>query len=62
MPDDSQPDLAAENTPDDMDGEQTWPTEEELRQAEEQQQGQALPFHQFRQLVTESDFFLVLSV
>jgi len=38
VPDDSQPDLAAENTPDDMDGEQTWPTEEELRQAEEQQQ------------------------
>jgi len=36
-PDTTQADLATENTPDAMEGEQTWPTDEELQQAEEQQ-------------------------
>jgi len=35
LPDESQEDLETENTPDGMDGEQTWPTDEELQQAEE---------------------------
>ena len=34
FPDEGQADLETENTPDGMDGEQTWPTEEELREAE----------------------------
>ena len=33
-PDSSQADLETENIPDGMDGEQTWPTEEELRQVD----------------------------
>jgi len=36
MPDSSQEDLNTENTPDGMDGEQTWPTEEELREVDQQ--------------------------
>jgi pre-rRNA-processing protein TSR1 len=41
VPDASQEDLITENTPDGMEGEQTWPTEEELRQVEQQEGGLA---------------------
>ena len=34
VPDENQIDLETENTPDGMDGEQTWPTDEELEQAD----------------------------
>jgi len=34
-PDEGQEDLETENTPDGMDGEQTWPTEEELKEADQ---------------------------
>jgi len=34
LPDETQEDLVTENTPDGMDGEQTWPTDEELKEAE----------------------------
>jgi hypothetical protein len=37
VPDSSQEDLITENTPDGMEGEQTWPTEEELRQVDQQE-------------------------
>jgi pre-rRNA-processing protein TSR1 len=36
VPDANQADLESENTPDGMDGEQTWPTEEELKEVEAQ--------------------------
>ena len=36
LPDEGQADLETENTPDGMDGEQTWPTEEEILEAEQQ--------------------------
>jgi pre-rRNA-processing protein TSR1 len=39
LPDSSQEDLITENTPDGMEGEQTWPTEEELRQVDQQEGG-----------------------
>ena len=35
LPDSAQADLDTENTPDGMDGEQTWPTEDELAEVEE---------------------------
>jgi pre-rRNA-processing protein TSR1 len=41
VPDSSQEDLVTENTLDGMEGEQTWPTEEELRQVEQQEGGLA---------------------
>jgi hypothetical protein len=41
MPDSSQEDLTTENTPDGMEGEQTWPTEEELRQVDQEENGLA---------------------
>jgi len=36
VPNEDQEDLEVENAPDGMDGEQTWPTEEELQEAEQQ--------------------------
>jgi len=40
---DNQQDLETENVPDYMDGEQTWPTEDELQEAEKAQEGFAKP-------------------
>ena len=36
LPTEEQEDLEVENAPDGMDGEQTWPTQEELQEAEQQ--------------------------
>jgi pre-rRNA-processing protein TSR1 len=41
VPDASLEDLTTENTPDGMEGEQTWPTEEELRQVDQEEGGRA---------------------
>ncbi len=36
VPNEEQEDLEVENAPDGMDGEQTWPTQDELQEAEQQ--------------------------